>query len=139
MKLKIGFLVIYLYILLPGCADTVDECHSNYYLEIDAPSLEKSGDYYKLEFLSDYIQTFTTLRALTGGEYQKITWLSNRKMEINGIQTNLVNPASYTDNDGEAYTVLGVWEESIGDTITVYCGYEDMCFQYIDSLKVIIE
>jgi hypothetical protein len=52
----------------------------------------------------------------------------------------LVNSTSYTDGGGYAYTVLGVWEEFIGDTIIVYCGYEDMCsLRYIDSLKVIIE
>jgi hypothetical protein len=34
---------------------------------------------------------------------------------------------------------LGVWEEFLGDTVTVYCGYKDMCLDYIDSLKVIIE
>jgi len=140
MKIKSIFWVIFIYILLIGCVDTLDECYSDYYLEIDAPSLEKSTGYYELEFLSEYIQTFTTLRAQTGVEYQRILWISNKEIELNGIWTNLVNSTSYTDNDGEAYTVLGVWEEFIGDTITVYCGYEDMCSsRYIDSLKVIIE
>ena len=140
MKIKLIFWVIFIYILLVGCGDTIDKCHNDYYLEIDAPSLEKSSGYYELEFLSEYIQTFTTLRALTGVEYQKILWISNKEIELNGIWTNLVNSTSYTDNDGEAYTVLGVWEEFIGDTITVYCGYKDMCaLHYIDSLEVIIE
>ncbi len=140
MKIKSIFWVIFIYILLIGCVDTLDECYSDYYLEIDAPSLEKSTGYYELEFLSEYIQTFTTLRAQTGVEYQRILWISNKEIEIAGIRTNLVNSTSYTDNDGEAYTVLGVREEFIGDTITVYCGYEDMCsLRYVDSLKVIIE
>ena len=96
--------------------------------------------YYELKFLPDYIQTFTTLRAQTGSEYQKVSWISNKEIEIAGIRTNLVNSASYTDSDGNAYIVLGVWEEFISDRITVYCGYEDMCsLRYIDSLKVIIE
>ena len=140
MKIKSIFWVIFIYILLTGCVDTVGECYSDYYLEIDAPSLEKSSGYYELELLSEYIQTFTTLRAQTGIEYQKILWTSNKEIEIAGIWTNLVNSASYTDSDGNAYTVLGIWEEFISDTITVYCGYEDMCsLRYIDSLKVIIE
>ena len=140
MKIKLIFWTIFIYILLTGCVDTVDECYSDYYLEIDAPSLEKSTGYYGLEFLPEYIQTFTTLRAQTDSEYQKVSWISNKEIEIAGIRTNLINPSSYTDDNGTAYAVLGVWEEFIGDTITVYCGYEDMCsLRYIDSLKVIIE
>ena len=39
-----------------------------------------------------------------------------------------------------AYTVLGIWEEFIGDTIKVYCGYKNNCqITYTDSLEVIIE
>ena len=140
MKIKLIFQIIFIYILLTGCGDTIDECYSDYYLEIDAPSLEKSSGYYELEFLPYYIQTFTTLRAQTGSEYQKVSWISNKELEIADIWTNLVNSASYTDDTGAAYTVLGVWEEFIGDTITVYCGYEDICSsRYIDSLMVIIE
>ncbi len=140
MKIKSIFWGIFIYILLTGCADTLDDCHSDYYLEIDAPSLEKDSGYYELEFLPDYIQTFTTLHAQTGCEYQKVSWVSNKEIEIAGVWTNLVNHTSYTDSNGEAYTVLGVWEEFIGDTITVYCGYKDMCaLHYVDSLKVIIE
>ena len=140
MKIKSIFWVIFIYILLTGCADTLDDCHSDYYLEIDAPSLEKDSGYYELEFLPEYIQTFTTLRARTGNEYQKVSWVSNKEIEIAGVWTNLVNHTSYTDSNGEAYTVLGVWGEFIGDTITVYCGYKDMCaLHYVDSLKVIIE
>ena len=140
MKIKLIFWVIFIYILLTGCVDTIDKCYNDYYLEIDAPSLEKSSGYYELEFLSGYIQTFTTLQAQTGSEYQKISWISDKEIELGGVWTNLVNPVSYTDDSGKAYTVLGVWEEFISDTITVYCGYEDMCsIHYIDSLKVIIE
>ena len=142
MKIKLIFTVIFTYILLTGCEDNIqEECYSNHHLEIDAPSLQKPNDYYRLEYLSDYVQTFTTLRANTNStdEYQKLAWVSNREILISGYWTNLVNRTSYTDDDGYAYTVLGVWEEFIGDTITVYCGYEDMCFHFIDSLKVIIE
>jgi|TARA_Y100000310_G_C20416425_1_gene684553 hypothetical protein len=140
MKIKLIFWTIFIYILLTGCVDTVGECYSDYYLEIDAPNLEKSSDYYELEFLPEYIQTFTTIRARTGSEYQKISWISDKGIELASVWTNLVNSTSYTDGGGYAYTVLGVWEEFIGDTIIVYCGYEDMCsLRYIDSLKVIIE
>ena len=53
---------------------------------------------------------------------------------------NLVNSSSYTDEEGYARTVLGVWEIFVGDTITIYAGYTDDCdIQYIDSLKVVID
>ena len=141
MKIKLIFTVIFIYILLIGCEDNIqNECFTNNFLELDAPSLSKIDGYYRLEFLHDYIQTFSTLRAETGSteEYQKLAWISDKEILIENIWTNLVNKAAYTDENGDAYTVLGVWEEFIGDTITIYCGYEDMCYHFIDSLKVIV-
>ena len=143
MKIKSIFWGIFIYILLTGCADTLDDCHSDYYLEIDAPSLEKDSGYYELEFLPDYIQTFTTLEAQTGADnnYEKLKWISNKEIHMGyGEWANLVNGDSYTDENGRARTVLGVWETFVGDTITVYAGYTDKCdIQYIDSLKVVID
>ena len=56
------------------------------------------------------------------------------------IWTNLVNGSSYTDGNGEAFTVLGVYSNFIGDTIKVYCGYEDNeNIHYLDSLEVIVQ
>ena len=53
--------------------------------------------------------------------------------------TNLIYSNSYTDDDGYAYGVLGVYEEFVGDTITIYTGYEDNCYNsHFDSLKVIV-
>ena len=98
--------------------------------------------YYYMEFLNDYIQTFTTLSGMTGSynTYQKVAWISNKEININGEWTNLVNEASYTDELGEAHTVLGVWDEFIGDTVKVYAGYTDeQNNHYVDSLEVIIK
>jgi len=119
-----------------------DNCVSeNCYLNIDAPDLQSAEGYYHMTVLSEYVQTFTTLRAQTGNdeEIHKVTWMTNKEINIGGIWYNLVNSSSYTDDEGHAYTVLAVWEEFIGDTIKVYSGFEDNCsFQYIDSLEVII-
>ena len=142
MKIKLVFMVIFIYILLIGCENNIqNECFTNNVLELDVPSLQKTDGYYRLEYLHDYTQTFATIRANTNStdEYQKLVWVSNKEILIDGYWINLVNKNSYTDNDGYAYTVLGVWEEFLGDTVTVYCGYKDMCLDYIDSLKVIIE
>ena len=101
-----------------------------------------------MEFLEGYSQTFTTLEVETGshphgsGIYsnQKVKWMSNKEILIAGYWTDLVNGSSYTDADGKAYTVLGVWENFTGDTIKVYSGYTDNCnIQHVDSLEVVIE
>ena len=53
---------------------------------------------------------------------------------------NAVNQSAYTDDEGRGHTVLSAWEEFIGDTVKIYCGYHDECnIHYVDSLEVIIE
>ena len=77
MKIKLTFWVIFTYILLIGCGyNEQEECYANHHLEIDAPDLLKTNGYYRLEFLHDYTQTFSTLRAETGSteEYQKLAY-----------------------------------------------------------------
>ena len=144
MKIKSFFGIIFTYILLTGCESTqqyTDEggCQE-YYLELTAPSLNNSNGYYTLQILSDYNQTFATLDAKTGSnEYQKLRFISNKEININGYWINMIDSHSYTDEDGIAHAVLGAWPEFVGDTATVYCGYEDECyFHRVDSIKVII-
>ena len=141
---KNTLMYIFMYILLVGCDTyilTCDDC----YLDIEAPSLQMDDNgYYHIEFLDSYVQTFSTLEAETGiTDYnQKVNWISNKEILIDGYWTNLVNGSSYTDysEGGKAYTVLGVWENFIGDTIKVYSGYTDNCnINHIDSLEVVID
>ena len=85
MKIKLIFTVIFTYILLIGCEDNVqNKCVTDNFLELDAPSLQKVDGYYKLEYLHDYIQTFTTLKASTNStdQHQKLTWVSNKEILI---------------------------------------------------------
>ena len=132
---------IFIYILLVGCESPLvcEGC----YLDITAPDLTlDSNGYYHMEFLDSYVQTFSTLEAETGitSYNQKVKWVSNKEILIAGYWTNLVNGSSYTDDGGNAYTVLGVWENFTGDTIKVYSGYTDNCnIQHVDSLEVVIE
>jgi len=105
------------------------------YLEID------DGGYYHMQFIDNYFQTFTTFTVETGscGYYKKVRLISNKEIEINDVWVNVIDSYSYTNGDGEAFGVIGVWEEFVGDTIKVYSGYTDECDnQYIDSLNVII-
>ena len=148
------YLYIFIYTLIVGCHTLIDEeeniltnnnleCELQYFLEIDAPSLERdSAGYYHIEWLEGYEQTFTTLSAETGSDEfsQKITWTSDSGIQYMNYWVSSVNPASYTDESGIAHTVLAVWEEQLGDTIAVYAAYKDMCeFIYYNSLGVIVD
>ena len=132
---------IFIYILLVGCNSPLicEDC----YLNTGAPDLQMDENgYYHMEFLDSYVQTFSTLEAKTGiiSYNQKINWVSNKEILIAGYWTNLVNGSSYTDEEGKAYTVLGVWENFIGDTVKVYSGYTDNCdILHVDSLEIVID
>ena len=133
---------IFIYIFIVGCSDgNIGTC-PGYYIDLEAPNLEMDDNgYYHISYLPQYIQTFTTLEASTGStnEYQKVAWIANREILIEGYWTNLVNGSSYTDEEGVAKTVLSIWQEFVGDTVTIYCGYDDNCnIHYVDSLEVII-
>ena len=133
---------IFIYTLLIGCNSPL-VCEEDCYLNIKAPDLQADDNgYYHMEFLDFYIQTFSTLEAETGiTDYnQKVNWVSNKEILISDYWTDLVNQSSYTDEDGKAYTVLGVWENFIGDTVKVYSGYTDNCnILHVDSLEVVID
>jgi hypothetical protein len=56
---------------------------------------------------------------------------------VDGQWISLVNPGSMTDDNGDANVMFSVWEDFIGYTITVYCGYTDECgVHYLDSIKI---
>jgi len=145
---KKTFLYIFIYTLLVGCDtqsiltnETSEECVSNCYLKVSAPSLQiDENGYYHMEWLEGYNQTFSTLDANTGSDViTKVMWDSDSGINYSGYWVSSVNPASYT-NDGVAHTVLSAWEEQIGDTLTIYAGYVDNCYiEYIDSIKVVVD
>ena len=148
------FWVIFISVLINGCdnqivepeikndIEVIEENEISYYLELESYLNLDGNGYYTMEYLQDWNQTFTTLTAMTGShnQYQKIAWISNKEIWMGNQWINLVNGSSYTDELGEAHTVLGVWQEFIGDTIKVYAGYNDEYNNhYLDSLEVIIK
>ena len=140
---KKSILYIFIYTLLVGCDTLIlnNECESDCYLDVEAPSLQMDDNgYYHMEWLEGYIQTFSTLDANTGSnEIVKVMWDSDSGINYSGYWVSSVNPASYTNN-GIAHTVLSAWEEQIGDTLTVYAQYQDECgIEYLDLIKVVIE
>ena len=141
------FTYIFIYTLLVGCDTqnplTNDDvgCKSDCFLDVEAPSLQMDENgYYHIEWLEGYNQTFATLEAVTNTEgYNKIYWTSQEGIEYGGEFVSCVNPASYT-SDGVARQTMAVWEEMVGDTITIYAGFTDWCYtQYVDSIGVIVE
>tara|TARA_R110001583_G_scaffold74442_4_gene206284 strand:- start:54 stop:530 length:477 start_codon:yes stop_codon:yes gene_type:complete len=154
---KNNILYILIYVLLVGCGIfEPTDCDTDCYLKISAPTLESEyvysdwvGDdeYYYMDYGYNNNQVkFVTLLAETGSvdRYQLLTFKSNKEIWMGNQWINLVNSSSYTRDDGTTNAVLGIWPEFIGDTITVYAGYndwEDNCnagIQYLDSIKVII-
>ena len=130
--------------LMIGCNSQSMVCE-DCYLDMSAPDLQiDENGYYHIEWLDGYVQTFSTLSAETGLSYEKISWTTDKQYNIQHMGTDnwtyLVNMSSYTNDDGTAHTVLGVWEEFVGDTIKVYCWYMDNCqIIHTDSLGVIVE
>ena len=114
------------------------------YLELEAPNLPMVNGVYQLDYNNGSLQTFTQLRAYVGYELEYVGWTTDTYFQ--GCTWNycedvpIVNGSSYTLNDGYAYTMMGVYEQNIGDTATVWVGYLDNYGkQWIDSLKVIIK
>ena len=137
------FIYIFIYTLLVGCDTLIlnNECESECFLDVEAPSLQiDNNGYYHMEWLEGYTQTFSTLDANTGSnKILKVMWDSDSGINYSGYWVSSVNPASYTDG-GVAHTVLAAWEEQIGDTLTVYAQYQDECgVEYTDSIKVVVD
>ena len=114
------------------------------YLELEAPDLPIVDNVYQLNYNNGALQTFTQLRAYVGYELEYLGWTTNISFE--GCTWNycenvpVVNPASYSNDDGYAYQMMGVYEGNIGQTATIWVGYYDNYgTQWLDSIKVVID
>ena len=148
MENIIKYIFIYtICIMSIGCESNLlgpDEC-SNCYLELEAPNLQiDENGIYHLDYIDDALQTFTQLKAYVGYGMEHLGWDSDTEYCVqmwNHTECNdVVNPVSYSDVDGYATQIMGVHQEHIGDTITVYCGYyDDYGKQYLNSIRIIID
>ena len=137
---------IFIYIFIIGCGDSLTNSESaqTCSINVDAPHLQTDENgYYHMDFLQGYVQTFSTMRATIDREDELVSWISNKEINIpyfgQSNWVNLINSSSYTDEEGMAYGILGVWEIFTGDTIKVYAGYRESQVECIDSLEVIVE
>ena len=111
------------------------------YLELEAPDLPIVDNVYQLNYNNGALQTFTQLRAYVGYELEYLGWTTNISFE--GCTWNycenvpVVNPASYSNDDGYAYQMMGVYEGNVGQIATIWVGYYDNYgTQWLDSIKV---
>ena len=121
----------------PMSIETCDYCH----LELEAPELPMMDGVYQLDYNDEELQTFTKLRAYVGYEMEYTGWTTNVTFE--GCTWDycedipIVNGSSYSSDDGYAYQMMGVMEENIGQTATIWVGYYDSYgTQWLDSIRV---
>jgi len=134
-------LLIIVSLFLIGCEDRIEPECEECGLDIYATNLEEISDgHYSLEYDENLAQTYTMLGATTEcGWSQHLQWDTDYQHLINTDWVSLVNPASMTDDDGNAKVMFAAWESFIGYTITVYCGYTDLCnVQHVDSIQITI-
>jgi len=128
-------------LFLIGCSTEPESDCGGCGLDVYALELEEvSSGHYKMEYNTSLAQTYTMLGATTDcGISRRIQWDTDYKYRIQHDLVSLVNPASMTDEFGEGRIIFGAWEPFIGYTVTVYCGYIDLCgVEYLDSLKISI-
>ena len=147
MKNIIKYIFIYIIsIIFIGCDNNPIEPSQDFcdycYLEIEAPDLlmDKNGIYH-LDFNDGGIQTFTQLRAYIGYEYEYVEWVTDVTFE--GCTWDycedvpVVNGSGYSSDDGYSYQMMGVMEENIGQTATIWVGYYDNYgTQWLDNIEV---
>ena len=147
MKNIIKYIFIYtIGVFFVGCDNPTSQNSCEYcYLNIEAPDLpmDENG-VYQLDFNNGSLQTHTRLRAYVGYELEYLGWTTNVSFE--GCTWDycedvpIVNGASYSNEDGYAYQMVGVNESNFGDTATIWVGYYDNYGkQWLDSIKVIID
>jgi hypothetical protein len=148
IKKIINYIFIYiLLVICTGCDENIfgtDEICSECVLELNIPELDvDENGYYHLEFDENSIQTFTRIEAYVGVGMVYLGWMSDTQYCVDMWNHtschDVVNPASYSGSDGYAYQMVGVHQEHVGDTITVYCGYYDNYdVQHLNQLRIII-
>ena len=134
-------LLIIVGLFLIGCEDTREPDCGSCGLDVYAVNLQEVSDgHYTLEYNEDLAQTYTMLGAETEcGWSQHLEWDTDYQYLIQTDWVSLVNPASMTDDDGNAKVIFGAWEAFIGYTIEVFCGYTDDCgVHHWDSIQITI-
>jgi hypothetical protein len=138
---KYPLLIATLFVLNIGCEDLLkkNKCKSDCSINIYSELPINSNGIYELNWNPNLVTTYSHLYVNTEcGLHTKVSWDSDTQYQLSTVDwTNLINPSSMTDEDGNGTIVFGVWEDHIGSTITFYGGYTDDCDNhFVDSVKV---
>ena len=134
-------LFVFVLLFIIGCEDTREPDCGSCGLDVYALNLREFSDgHYIMEYDEGLAQTYTMLGAETEcGWSQHLQWDTDYQYLINTDWVSLVNPGSMTEEDGSAKVMFGAWEPFIGYTVTVYCGYTDLCgTHHTDSIQITI-
>jgi len=143
VKNIIKYIFIYtICVITIGCDNPMSNQSCDYcYLELEAPNLPMVNGVYQLDYNNGSLQTFTQLRAYVGYELEYVGWTTDTYFQ--GCTWNycedvpIVNGAGYSDDDGYSYQMMGVYEENIGQTATIWVGYRDgYGNQWLDSIRI---
>ena len=71
----------------------------------------------------------------------KVGWGSNHYWEYDGQLVPIVNGSSYSNEDGEVNTMIGIVHSMVNDTITIFYGFYDdwLSEETIDEFQIIIK
>jgi hypothetical protein len=123
---------------IAGCTDNlmmIEDCDCGLDISSTLPYVNGS---YEMEYNQDMAQTYTVLDAVTAcGWSQHLLWDTDYEYRIGNDWVSLVNPASMTDDNGNAKVIFTAWKSFIDKTVMVYCGYTDDCeHHFLDSLNI---
>ena len=143
MKLNLFFTFLILIISI-GCNNPLfdEPCESDCSINIYSELPQNEDGVYQLNWNPNLVMTYSHLYVETEcGLHTKVSWDSDTLYKLSSVDwTNLINPSSMTDDDGDGTIVYGVWEDLIGSTITFYGGYVDDCDNhFVDSVKVFVQ
>ena len=119
---KYPLLIATLFVLNIGCEDLLkkNKCKSDCSINIFSELPINSNGIYELNWNPNLVTTYSHLYVNTEcGLHTKVSWDSDTQYQLSTVDwTNLINPSSMTDEDGNGTIVFGVWEDHIGSTIT---------------------
>lgn len=140
---RLNLLLISLSLIVIGCDDNPMSVNQVYDFDvvIENNQVDNNG-YYHLELESDS-QTLQKLTAYTDNPtIQRVYWDADKtyQYDYNGVtfDVDIINHASYTNDDGEAFTMFGPHPNMVGDTVNVICYYNDE-YEYFKTINIILE
>ena len=134
-------ILIILSFILTGCSTIQPPEYYDFTLTTNLP-LDQNG-YYHYE-INPYSsgQSLHKFAVHTNNPItQMVYWDCDTQFSWNDYEVDIINHWSYTDEDGDAFTMFGPNQSMINDTVTVYTWYTDSVHDvdYQGYFKVILK